>query len=249
MRAVRWQFQGFAGPAKRPARADNLEYHFSELAIARDPSDPDHVAPTIRQTDWALDLGGGFGQWLVGMGFPGQFRACLEIDESAIAHGLAHYRDLIQYVFANASSIPYPAETFDLVLSRVSLPYMNIPRVIGEVRRVLKPGGRIWITLHSREHAMNLLHKVATDYLERMDAAGMPRWRTWKSRLKMWMHRTYVLFNGHLFEHTGRVLPFINGRYESWQTPEAMKRLLERGGFDVSVTTQRKHTVIEGVKR
>jgi len=34
--------------------------------------------------------------------------------------------------------------TFDLVICEVSLPYMNIPRALAEIYRVLKPGGSVF---------------------------------------------------------------------------------------------------------
>jgi ubiquinone/menaquinone biosynthesis C-methylase UbiE len=49
---------------------------------------------------------------------------------------------------AAAEHLPYGNSEFDLVISRVSLPYTDLPKAAREMRRVLRTGGRIWLALH-----------------------------------------------------------------------------------------------------
>jgi len=50
----------------------------------------------------------------------------------------------IDFGMADAHQLPFPAETFDVALSRLSAMYfVDIQRALGEMRRVLRPDGRI----------------------------------------------------------------------------------------------------------
>ena len=40
------------------------------------------------------------------------------------------------------------SNSFDLVISRVSLPYTDIPQSLSEIARVLREDGRVWLSLH-----------------------------------------------------------------------------------------------------
>ena len=64
--------------------------------------------------------------------------------------------------------------------------------------------------------------------------------------IKRLLHVIYILFNGYLLKYFGFVIPFINGRIESWQDTSAMKSLLIRNGFKVDVHNVGWHTVIQG---
>ena len=124
---------------------------------------------------------------------------------------------------------PSPSNTFNLVYSRVSLPYTNIPKVLREIRRVLRKDGRIWLTLHGRAMAARYFREAI------------------QSRsIKRLIHVIYILMNGYLLKYLGLVIPFINGSYESWQDPAAMKRLLIRNGFSADAHEDGRHTVVEG---
>lgn len=53
-------------------------------------------------------------------------------------------------VIANAEQIPFPSQTFDLVLCTQMLEYAPDPgQVLSEVHRVLKPGGRLLLSVPS----------------------------------------------------------------------------------------------------
>lgn len=207
-----------------------IQYHLGELEIALNEGDARHVLPVVLESDRALlDIGCGIGQSLVALGCADRLRVGMDVDASAIAYAIEHYGAQIQFVVSDAKRIPFPADTFDLVFCRVSLPYTNIPAVIGEIARVLRTGGRVWMTLHDHGRARRELDEaIAARSLRRI------------------AHRIYVLANGHLLRQFGRVLPYLNGRYESWQDTAAMVTLLARNGFDVAVRREGRHDVIEG---
>jgi ubiquinone/menaquinone biosynthesis C-methylase UbiE len=209
----------------------SVEYHLEELRIALDETNANRVLPEILATDKAvLDIGCGVGQMFVALNMTGVCRCTgLDIDEEALRYGIEQHGDTINFILADAKRIPLPGAIFDLVVSRVALPYTNIPKVIKEIRRVLKPGGRVWLTLHEKNTA---------------DGYVADAWRD--KNCKRLLHVYYILANGFLFKYFGWVLPYLNGRYESWQDAEAMRRLLSRHGFTVNISQVGCHTVLEG---
>jgi SAM-dependent methyltransferase len=52
-------------------------------------------------------------------------------------------------VCGDVSTLPFSNDYFDLVTSIAAFEhFLNVPAVIGEVRRVLRPGGLVWIGIH-----------------------------------------------------------------------------------------------------
>ena len=140
------------------SQSSRIQHHLAEFRIARDPTDPRHALPTLLDSDKAiLDIGCGVGQTFLALCCSGRICIGVDVDETVLRYGESHYGDKIHFVCASAASIPLPSGTFDLVICRVSLPYVNIPKAMGEIRRVLKPRGRLWMTLHSRDRVLDQL--------------------------------------------------------------------------------------------
>jgi len=117
------------------------------------------------------------------------------------------------YVEAVGEHLPFADNRFDRVISLVALPYMDIRVALGELHRVLVPGGSLWLSLHPAAFTVSeLLHNALPRPLPTL-------------------FRFYVLTNGFCFHLTGRTLRFINGRTESFQTLRGMKRALHHAGF------------------
>lgn len=208
---------------------DPLAYHLEELRIALDRSDVRRVLPVLRERDGTiLDVGCGIGQTLMALDADGRRRIGVDVDEAAIRHGRAVHGERLELAVAAAERLPLPDASVDLVICRVALPYTDVPRALAEMRRVLRPGGRLWLTLHER--------RTVQGYLRDALRARHP------VRIA---HVLYILANGLLLSATGRVLPWLNGRYESWQSPEAVSRLLRRHGLEAGAGRQGRHTVVE----
>jgi SAM-dependent methyltransferase len=199
----------------RFATAD-AAYHRQELSIALDASDARRKMPVIEAgVHRVLDVGCGAGQTLIASRLPREVVALgMDPDFEALRMGRTLDRRL-RFVCARGERLPFASGTFDLVISRVALPYMRVRAALAEMARVLRPGGRIWIVLHS-------FRMVAREMLGQLKAR----------RVKPVLHRLYVLCNGTLMNAFGVELrsPF-NGRYESFQTVRAMRRELARLGF------------------
>ena len=168
-----------------------------------------------------LDLGCGAGQTLIAR-YPNQTTFGLDIDYPVLQFGKTLSQD-VQFLCGRAEAIPFGTDVFDLVIARVSLAYTDIAQVLGEARRVLKPGGRLWITLHS--------WRVPWE---------MARAGNWKAKLFL----SYIVLNSVLFHLTQRQFG-VFGRRESFQTRSGMLKALRQAGFEDIVVTQGNHFLIE----
>jgi len=208
----------------------SIEYHLKELEIAFDKNDARNILPNVLDSDEViLDIGCGIGQSFIALGCTDRVCIGIDTDEDAIRYGIERYGSKIQFILSDAGQIPLSSNTFNLVYSRVSLLYTNIPKVLKEIRRVLRKDGRVWMTLHTKD--------IAAEDLE----------NALRSRnIKRLIRAIYILTNGYLLKYFGIVVPFQKGRYESWQSVSAMKTLLIRSGFKVNAYEVGRHTVIEG---
>lgn len=55
----------------------------------------------------------------------------------------------LDFAVADGLHLPFRSETFDVVIGHVSMPYMNTSGAFAEIYRVLRPGGSIFLTVHS----------------------------------------------------------------------------------------------------
>lgn len=112
-----------------------------------------------------LEIGCGLGTELAELGrlgfdvtgidlAPSAVRVC---DEHLARNGIAGEARAM-----NAESLDFPDRTFDAVYSSGVLQHTpDIDRAIAEIRRVLKPGGRILIILYHRHSWFYLLHRLS----------------------------------------------------------------------------------------
>jgi SAM-dependent methyltransferase len=99
--------------------------------------------PLVADRD-VLDLGCGHGGMLEALGERGARAVGLDPDESRVA--FAQERGL-RAVTGTAENMPFPAESFDLIVSDSVLEHLHdIDRVLEEAARVLRPGGELVAT-------------------------------------------------------------------------------------------------------
>lgn len=211
------------------------QYHLAELEIALDPTRPEHIMPDLSSSRvGVVDVGCGIGQLFVAKGdeIPaGVPRYGFDIDAAAIAYANNRWPDKAGFAVAPAERLPLSDNSADLYVSRVSLPYTDIPAALREAARVLVPGGRLWITLHPVSMAFGQLRKALRG-----------------ARLKEFITGSIFLANGlafHIFGTGRRIL----GVRESWQSESRMRRELEKEFTDVRVSSNGRSFLVEARRR
>src|SRR5262245_53263683 len=123
---------------------DSEAYHLWELSIASSPGDRRRIMPPIVERHGRiLDVGCGAGQTLITSNLaPGVMALGVDLDHSALALG-RRLTQSIHFVCAKGEDLPFRSEGFDLVFSRVAIPYMHIQGALCEMSRVLRDGGQL----------------------------------------------------------------------------------------------------------
>jgi len=216
-------------------RYENSDYHQLELAIATDPDDTRRVMPVVATSHGRiLDVGCGAGQTLIGSNLsPDVFAVGIDVDHGALALG-KYLNPAIHFVNGRGESLPFKNRFFDLVICRVSLPYMHISRALSEMARVTAVGGDLWLVLHP----FSMTAKELRTNLTRL-------------QLKAAVYRLWVLINGFSLNILGKQLhwPGNETHYETWQTSKAMRRALWAAGFDQVRISHGKHFVVTARRR
>ena len=201
-------------------------YHDGELRTALDPTDPMHSLPPLQpQHKTILDVGCGMGQTLFGLKLPEDVIAYgVDPDWRAIERGRTMMPPNITLYQGRGESLPFTDSLFDLVICRISLPYMRVNQALAEMHRVLKPGGDLWIELHPPKMT----------------------WQRIGGAFKEMALGVYVLANGFLFNSFGWQLPF---RAETYQTDSGMAKAFDRAGLSLGpVFRNQRHYIIRGNK-
>jgi ubiquinone/menaquinone biosynthesis C-methylase UbiE len=164
-----------------------------------------------------LDLGCGAGRELTSWGVTASDHVTgIDIDEQRLVAAKQKFPERT-FLHGAGEKIPFENQTFDRVIAGVALPYMNIPKALREISRVLTPGGGLSLSLHLPGFSLaELLHNA------------LPR-------PVPTVYRLYVISNGLIFHSTGKTVGFVRGRTESFQTERGMRLALRRAGFvDIS---------------
>jgi len=150
----------------------------------------------------------------------------VDINPDAIRIAQARYPNR-DFICCRAESLPFSESRFDRVVSSVALPYTDIPAALAEMRRVLAPGGAVFMSVHHLGFTLKELR------------AAFPR-------PGASLFRLYVMLNGLFFHASGRTMKFLNGRQESFQTKRGMTIALKRAGFvDIVFTRPDGRLIVE----
>ena len=213
---------------------NTLDYHRLELSIATNPEDPRRVLPEVSSRHRRiLDVGCGAGQTLIASNLPEMvFAVGVDLDSAALSFGRQQSNGLI-FVCAQGEALPFAANSFDLVICRVALPYMHVKRALSEMGRVLDKGGELWLVLHPfRMTARELAENVRS------------------LQLKAAVYRVWVLLNGFSLHVLDKQWSWVqSGRYESWQTFGRTTHTLLKLNFEDIRVERGNHFVVTARKR
>lgn len=172
-----------------------------------------------------LDVGAGFGASLseeFDRRQPGQTTAQqvlfvgIDIDWQTLRTAKSIHPQF-SFVLARGEQIPFREHCFAEVISRVAMPYMDIPATLREIRRVLIPGGEVRMKLHPVSYTWSeLIRELKSGSL--------------RQRLQNLVYRLYVIANGLTLHAAGCNFRF-GRRCESFQTKRAIHRALVTAGF------------------
>lgn len=122
----------------------------------------------------------------------------------------------VAFVRAAAESLPFAADSFDVVICRLALPYTDNARCLSELARVLRPGGALLLKIH---HARYYARKLREGLMAVQPASAV--------------HAARVLAAGLVYRLTGRQPRTRLPSRETFQTLPLLRRELERRGLEI----------------
>jgi SAM-dependent methyltransferase len=136
----------------------------------------------------------------------------------------------LSFVRGNGMALPFADGSFDEVIGHVSLPYMNTRAALGEIHRVLVPGGSFFLTVHSLEYVRRRLH----------NGVGRGRWQDGFFML-------YAIGNGFL-NHCGfPQVSWFGRKFETIHTAAGIIKTARRTGFSGVHVEHRPGLIFFGV--
>jgi len=121
-----------------------------------------------QKTERLLDIGCADGYFLkkVADSLPGTKIYGVDVSEKLIRAGKLKYPE-INFVVADAHDLPFKNKEFDLVLSTESLEhFLSPPKALAEMKRVIKPGGKIIIELDSGSLLFRFIFSIWVRFLK-----------------------------------------------------------------------------------
>ncbi len=139
------------------------------------------AASGVRSGDWVLDVGAGTGYFARMLAETvGPHGAVVGVDAAPemVAHARSQSRSAanVSFEVGNAAALSFPDSSFEVVVSSLTMHHLDpadqLPAV-SEMRRVLKPGGRLLIAEFQAPRA------TSGSFF-----SGRPDWRRWRMRFR-----------------------------------------------------------------
>lgn len=155
----------------------------------------------------------------------------IDVDEVALQTARRSFPEC-KFMRGKAECLPYEVNQFTHVICRVTLPYTHIPTSIKEIRRVLQPGGHLFLTMHDMRMQLGWLSEAI-------------RSRSW---VRVADH-AYIFTASLIYALTGRCVARLrDGTIETFQTQWQLRRQLRKAGFKVTRMERTRHIEIEAIR-
>jgi ubiquinone/menaquinone biosynthesis C-methylase UbiE len=176
-----------------------------------------------RTIERVLDAGCGLGQDL--LPFAEKTDAlCFGVDRAAEIGDFGKkffvekgFGDRVAFTRATGENLPFADGSFDIVICRLALPYMNNDAALKEFARVLQPNGAILLKIHAPPFYFGMIRERAKTF-----------------RPKLLAYPLICLVNGFLYQVTERqpTGSFWRGK-EVYQTRKLLERRLNKIGMRI----------------
>jgi ubiquinone/menaquinone biosynthesis C-methylase UbiE len=191
--------------------------------FARDPKRTEESLKVARglRLSRILDVGCGAGQEMLPFLTSGDVAGIgVDVSSESGLVGLSLFEQyapaaIVKFCRARGEALPFLNESFDLVICRLALPYMNNSVALSEMARVLRAGGGLWLQIH---HARYYVKKLTTGMFE--------------FNIRSVVHAARVLATG-LWYHSVGVQPSnrLTATGETFQTEWLLRKELRGHGL------------------
>jgi ubiquinone/menaquinone biosynthesis C-methylase UbiE len=148
--------------------------------------------------------------------------------------GLAHsYADSATLICSDVGRLPFPDNSFDLATSAAAFEhFLDVPAVVAELHRVLRPGGMAWISIHLFASPTGGHNLSFTEFPLRSVPEGVDAWDHLRKRrlpftvpLNEWRAKQYIETFGRHFQVIEHYCAMREG--EHLLTPEIEAELVD----------------------
>jgi ubiquinone/menaquinone biosynthesis C-methylase UbiE len=176
----------------------------------------------------AVDLGCGTGAYTAWLGTLGVHATGVDVSERMLTVARRKHKNSDMFLHADLRQLPFENESFDLAIANVVLEFVSEPElVLGETRRILRPGGRLIVGFIGRSSAWG------QKYIERGQANPVSVYRdarffTYSEASSIgWKQPSTARFGLYVGPHE-----FIDER-SAWkmETSRGMNQMHESAGF------------------
>jgi SAM-dependent methyltransferase len=143
----------------------------------------------------------------------------------------AAYADGRTLICSDVGRLPFPDRSFDLATSVAAFEhFLDVPSVVAELHRVLRPGGIAWIAIHLFSSPSGGHNLSFTEFPLRTLPPGVEPWDHLRSRtlpfsvpLNEWRKEQYLQSFGRHFDILKTYCAMREG--QDWLTPEVRDQL------------------------
>lgn len=182
------------------------------------PEVVDYLLKITGKKSKCIEIGCGSGTYAVELVARG--RNCLATDISQSALRLTEekarrlYNLKIKTKIVDALGMPFPSNTFDLVFSDGVIEHLDIPRVLKEMKRVLKPEGWLVAKVPSGSFLYKIVYYLLSPIENRPDEAWYSKSEWKKKAEEVGYKNVRVKSCGDIVTGFKNRLPFIRDRFD-----------------------------------